>query len=179
MLATRQHFGEENRRGQGFPASLLEFTLSLFFSFADSNAAAFSPLPTLLLNSGAKSMGFLSYHKTHQKGRCSMETNTLNWSKLPDRLRYLAPLAEKYGRLQFDERILDYLNNHMSEEDRQELIDLGKTVVPDLADINSWINQFDMTEHQESALVYFALYLIGLGNAVGVFDTWPWVTSDN
>lgn len=98
----------------------------------------------------------------------------LDWSKLPAHLQYLMAPAKKYGCLQFDNRILHYLEEEMTEEERKELIELGKNMARDWDDINLWLEKFDITRHREAALVYFTGHLIGLGNDIGVFDTWPW-----
>ncbi|HZV07146.1 MAG TPA: hypothetical protein VE999_18840 [Gemmataceae bacterium] len=98
----------------------------------------------------------------------------LDWSKLPEHLRYLAAPAEKYGGLQFDNRILDYLEKRMTEGERGELIELGLNMARDWDDINSWLDKFDFSKHREAELVYFTGHMIGLGNDSGVFDTWPW-----
>lgn len=98
----------------------------------------------------------------------------LDWSKLPDHLRYLAGFAEKYGRFQFDNRILDYLEKEMTKEEQEELIELGKMMARDWDCINSWLDKYEITRHREAALVYFTGHLLGLGNDIGAFDTWPW-----
>lgn len=98
----------------------------------------------------------------------------LDWSKLPISLRYLAAPAEKYGCHQFDNRIFDYLERKMTEQEREELTELGRNMVRDWDMINSWLDKHDITEHREAALIYFTGHLIGLGNDIGLFDTWPW-----
>jgi len=102
----------------------------------------------------------------------------LDWSKLPTSLRYLAAPAEKYGRLQFDNRILDYLEKKMTDQEREELTELGRNMARDWDIINSWLDAHDITEHREAELIYFTGHLIGLGNDIGVFDTWPWRKED-
>lgn len=98
----------------------------------------------------------------------------LDWSKLPVNLRYLAVPAEKYGRYQFDNRILDYLESEMSEEEKVELIAIRKKMAEDFEQISSWLDNYDITIHREASLVYFTGHLLALGNDIGVFDSWPW-----
>ena len=35
----------------------------------------------------------------------------LDWTKLPESLRWIAPYAEKYGQYQYDDRIMDFLDS--------------------------------------------------------------------
>jgi hypothetical protein len=94
----------------------------------------------------------------------------LDWNKLPAKLRYLAEAANKYGHFQFDNRILDYLQNEMTDEECKELIDLGKMMARDSTDITSWLDMYDITKHREAALVYFTGHLLWLGKDLGIFN---------
>ena len=44
-----------------------------------------------------------------------MADGPLDWTKLPPNLRYLAEPAEKYGSLQFESRIMDFLEHEATE----------------------------------------------------------------
>ena len=78
----------------------------------------------------------------------------LDWSKLPISLRYLAAPAEKYGRHQFDNRIFDYLKGKMTEQEREELAELGRNMARDWDMINSWLDKHAITEHREAAVIF-------------------------
>ena len=64
---------------------------------------------------------------------------TLDWSKLPNDLRYLAEPAAKYGALQFDDPIYEFLENQMSDHEREFLHQLQQSYIRDEAAINSWM----------------------------------------
>jgi hypothetical protein len=94
-----------------------------------------------------------------------MADEILDWSKLPPRLRYLAEPAEKYGSLQFEMRILDFLESEASESDLENLRELNRLTLRDEKLIDEWIDELGgLTKHREAALVYFLLHLIALGN---------------
>lgn len=89
----------------------------------------------------------------------------LDWSKLPDDLRYLAEPAEKYGKYQFEEEICAFLER-MTADEEDELRALDRLARRDYDSINAFIRGHRITEHEESCLVYF---LIGLLDGMG-FD---------
>jgi hypothetical protein len=93
----------------------------------------------------------------------SSSENPLDWTKLPEELRYLAITAEKYGHYQFEDRIYDFLMNKMTPEEKQELMELSKRGGRDKRLINQWLDKYNMTVHKEARLVYFTMVLVGTG----------------
>ncbi|MBL8799530.1 MAG: hypothetical protein JNM56_36950 [Planctomycetia bacterium] len=89
------------------------------------------------------------------------EETPLNWDKLPSGLRYLVVPAEKYGSLQFDEKIYEF-GESMSEADRQALRKVAMQMLESEAEIDQFLNEYRMTEHPEAQLVYFLGHLIAL-----------------
>lgn len=87
----------------------------------------------------------------------------LDWSKLPASLAYLQEPAEKYGALEFETRIFDFLDG-ASEEEMNELASLAERIRlgGDIDAINRWIDRFPITEHEEGARVYFLLLVLDL-----------------
>jgi hypothetical protein len=90
----------------------------------------------------------------------------LEWSKLPKEISYLASPAEKYGVYQFEEKIYTFLRG-MSEDDRRELKALLGRIIKDDTPINAWLDEYEITNHREAALVYFMNHLIALANEGG------------
>ncbi len=96
------------------------------------------------------------------------EPETLDWSKLPSSLRYLAGPAERFGRLQFDDPIFEFLQEQMTVDEQAELSALSRRYEQDSQAINHWLDEFSMTEHREAALVYFTGYLLAIGADIGL-----------
>jgi hypothetical protein len=92
-----------------------------------------------------------------------------DWTKLPENLRYLAGPAEKFGRFQFDNRIVHFFDHVMTLADKDELVRLGVKMADDFPRIEAWLDEYNMTKHREAALVYFTMHLLALGNDLGVF----------
>lgn len=88
---------------------------------------------------------------------------TLNWSKLPQSLRYLAGWAEVYGVYQFEGKILDFLQSQMTADERIELQGICDKYQQDEEAINRWLDEYPMTEHPEAGLVYFTGHLLAIG----------------
>lgn len=82
----------------------------------------------------------------------------LNWAKLPPELAYLAEPAEKYGKHQFHEQIVAFLER-MTEEEYEELRLVNSRTINDSDKIDAFLDRYRLSEHKEAALVYF---LIGL-----------------
>lgn len=97
------------------------------------------------------------------------DTELLDWSKLPPSLRYLAEPAERYGRIQFDDRIDEFLQEQMTPDEKVELQALVQRYEQDWKPINQWLNEFRMTEHSEARLVYFTGHLLGTGCDMGLW----------
>lgn len=93
----------------------------------------------------------------------SEEAETFDWSKLPASLRYLAEPAERYGRLQLDERIDEFLQSQMTSDEHVELQALMVRYEQDWKLISKWLNVFRMTEHPEARVVYFTGHLLRTG----------------
>jgi hypothetical protein len=91
----------------------------------------------------------------------------LDWSKLPPELGWLAVSAERYGRLQFDDPIYDFLRGLNSTE-RDQLRELGQRWGEAFPEIDAWLDQYTITVHPEASLVYFTLYLLGTGADAGL-----------
>lgn len=94
--------------------------------------------------------------------------HALDWSKLPEKLRYLAGPAEAYGAHQFDNAIMDFLKNRMTSREKAELQAIGIRYQQDWDEINRWLDEYSMVEHREAALVYFTGHLLGLGTDAGM-----------
>lgn len=87
----------------------------------------------------------------------------LDWNKLPENLRYLASPAERYGHFQFDDPILDFLNYDITESEKAELKRLNDQMHLDSDQIEKWLDDFNMTKHDEARLVYFLIHLMCMG----------------
>jgi hypothetical protein len=87
----------------------------------------------------------------------------LDWSKLPASLRYLQEPAEKYGAIEFDGLILEFLDK-ASQEQLNELRSLANRIRlnGDVDTTNRWIDAYPISEHEESARVYFFMLLLDL-----------------
>jgi len=96
-----------------------------------------------------------------------MRLAVLNWSKLPDSLAYLVGPATKYGKLQFDDPIYNFLQN-ITPDEKVELQELRKRMSEDYDAIERFLNEFPITEHTEAARVYFTGHLIAIGIDIGV-----------
>jgi hypothetical protein len=80
----------------------------------------------------------------------------LDWSKLPQDLAYAREPAEKYGGYQFDAKVQEFFEN-ASDQQLKELREFTAKVrrQNDEPKFKEWIRSFRMTDHPESALVYF------------------------
>jgi hypothetical protein len=91
----------------------------------------------------------------------------LDWQKLPSHLSYLAAAAEKYGVISGDQAIDEFFRM-ASPDELNALSMLSWRVADDFDEIDAWLDRYPMTHHKESALVYFALQLVAIGNDCGV-----------
>ncbi|HEV3435773.1 MAG TPA: hypothetical protein VG122_00340, partial [Gemmata sp.] len=66
---------------------------------------------------------------------------SLDWSKLPTSLSWLAEPAEQYGHLQFDDPIYDYLRR-VGPDERVALRELGERWGKAWEDINRWLDAY-------------------------------------
>jgi hypothetical protein len=101
-------------------------------------------------------------------GPQEVEVETLDWSKLPPSLSYLAGPAERYGRLQFDDPIYKFLQERMTPDEQTELRALNERYRKDWEAIDRWLDEFRMTKHPEARLVYFTGCLLGTGADLGL-----------
>ena len=92
---------------------------------------------------------------------------SLDWSKLPPGLEWLAAPAERYGRLQFDDRIYDFLHAAGPGE-RAELQALGQRWGEAWPTIDAWLDTHQINVHPEARLVYFTGHLLGTGADAGL-----------
>ncbi len=92
---------------------------------------------------------------------------SLDWSKLPPELRWLAAPAERYGHYQFDDPIYDFLRG-LDPAERGELQELSRRWGEAFPAIDAWLSAYRMTAHPEARLVYFTGYLLGTGADAGL-----------
>lgn len=97
-----------------------------------------------------------------------MADGPLDWTKLPPSLSYLAEPAIKYGEIQFENRIMDFLEREATAADLEALRAIKPLVIRDVSAIDAWIDELGITKHREAALVYFLLHLMALGNDAGL-----------
>lgn len=97
----------------------------------------------------------------------------LDWSKLPTHLQYLAGPAEKYGRYQFDDAIIDFFQNEATDAEKKELKMIDDRFVKDEVEIKAWYRKLDITKHAEARLVYFLGHLLAIGNDDGYLQPKP------
>lgn len=97
----------------------------------------------------------------------------LDWTKLPPHLEYLAAPAEKYGSIQFEDKIMDFWKG-ATQAEKIELSRLCRQTLKHEKEIDAWIDKLGgLTEHREAALVYFLEHLIALGNDNGYLNCKP------
>jgi hypothetical protein len=96
------------------------------------------------------------------------KAETLDWSKLPSSLHYLTGPAERYGRLQFDDPIYEFLQERMTSDEQAELQALNQRYRQDRETIDHWLDEFSMTAHPEAGLVYFTGYMLAIGADLGL-----------
>lgn len=100
-----------------------------------------------------------------QTAKKLLEAPAANWSKLPDKLRYLVPVAEKYGR-EYSALCIRLLSGYpLLGEVEDELRKTGNQIL--LSSHAPEINKY-LSLKGESCEEYEALYL--LGNLMGLFD---------
>jgi hypothetical protein len=81
-----------------------------------------------------------------------------DWSHVPERLQYLVPLAQKYGRFVSEASMLDFLQRAEPEE-MEELARAAEQIrlAADYPIINRWLDQYPMYKHDEAHMVYCLL----------------------
>jgi hypothetical protein len=89
-------------------------------------------------------------------------SESLDWSKLPAGLEWLAELAERYGHLQFDDPIYAFLRGATPKE-REELRKLIERWNAFHPQIEAWLDEYNITKHTEARLVYFTGHMLGTG----------------
>lgn len=83
----------------------------------------------------------------------------LDWTKLPRELRYLAAPAEKYGKIQFDNQVEEFLRT-VTPEQIAELRPVAERANGDVMALHKWMDAYNMCVHQEAARVHFFLTLM-------------------
>jgi hypothetical protein len=78
----------------------------------------------------------------------------LDWSKLPQELRYLAEPARKFGVYQFHDDIVEFLEG-ITETELTELRKVNNRIKQDHQKIKDWLDCHRITEHREAQLIYF------------------------
>jgi len=87
-----------------------------------------------------------------------------NWDLLPKHLHFLCAPAEKYGKLQFDDRIHAFFDRIKNSE-INALQDVSNKYLVHSKEIEKWLDSFSMEEYIESRRIYFLFYLISIGNS--------------
>ena len=88
-----------------------------------------------------------------------------DWGKLPAHLHFLCAPAEKYGDIQFDEKILHFFKK-AKPSDLKALHEVADKAQQHSDEIETWIDKTPMTENIESRVVYFLFHLIITGYAI-------------
>ncbi|VTR96330.1 unnamed protein product [Gemmata massiliana] len=91
----------------------------------------------------------------------------LDWSKLPSELSWLAGPAERFGLLQVDDPIHDFLRG-LDPVGRDELRTLSEQWGGAWPAVNSWLGEYPTTAHPEARLVYSTGHLLGTGADAGL-----------
>jgi hypothetical protein len=97
---------------------------------------------------------------------CDMSTLNIGiLSELPAELAYLAEPAMRYGVHHFDAQMDKFLRS-ASKAEMDELSRLAKTVLSNnhYPRVNAWLDEHDMTEHEEAANLYFLFGLMDAAN---------------
>ena len=92
---------------------------------------------------------------------------SLDWSKLPPNLAWVAAPAEQYGHYQFDEPIREFLLQATPDEMAQ-LRSFQKRWIDASPAIEAWLDTYNMTKHAEARLVYFTQVLLGTADDCGL-----------
>jgi hypothetical protein len=93
----------------------------------------------------------------------------VDWSLLPDHLRAMIPWAEKYGSLQFDDPINEYLASIPIEE-IPDLKEAGRFISENWDAIRKLLDDNPMTDSVSSRRIYFLMHFLGLANDRGLLD---------
>jgi hypothetical protein len=96
----------------------------------------------------------------------SLMNESYDWSKLPKHLHFLCKPAEKYGTIQFDDKILEFFKT-ASQAEFDEINAVADQSQSFSDEIERWLNDYPMTVHPESRVVYFLAHLTMTGYAIG------------
>jgi hypothetical protein len=92
----------------------------------------------------------------------------LDWSELPEPIRYLIPYAEEYGIYEQDSDALEAIDR-LTREERTRLAALGEKILRDnhyLSQVSPWLRKHPITEHEAACRLYFLfLFLDYIGIA--------------
>ena len=100
------------------------------------------------------------------------------FEKLPPDLQYLIGPAEKFGGYQFDDQIAEFLDR-ATETEMEELAAIAERfrLNGHSQEFDAFLDQFPITDHEESARLYF---LFGLIDAAGIdFSDPNWNTVES
>jgi len=100
------------------------------------------------------------------------------FSKLPAELQYLIAPAEKYGRHQFDHQVGEFLAR-VTDAEMDELASVAERFRLNGHSVafNELLDRYPITEHEQSALLYF---LFGVIDAAGIeFSDSDWNTVES
>jgi hypothetical protein len=77
-------------------------------------------------------------------------------AQLPDALSYLIGPAMKYGRYHFEEQMSQFLE-HATPDEMEELAIIAERVLVNdhYQEVNCFLDQYSITDHEESANLYF------------------------
>lgn len=83
-----------------------------------------------------------------------------NWKKLPRPLRFIGPMAERYGQIQSEEAQEEFAAS-ATDAQRAELGAIAECVQEYQADFMLWGMDHGFEEHPESKRIYFLMRLLG------------------
>lgn len=88
-----------------------------------------------------------------------------DWSRIPERLKYLAPFAEEYGAIRTDEELLE-LQDTIDAKHFRQLTKLGEKILSrgDSAIIDKWLDEDEATSSPESEWVYALMQVLNVLN---------------
>ncbi|HRK31879.1 MAG TPA: hypothetical protein PLD59_12440 [Tepidisphaeraceae bacterium] len=100
-------------------------------------------------------MGRAPFYRRHLDFSFQRPPKPLDWSSLPDRFEPFVKLFEKYGTVQTDDQIDEFISN-MTVEQETELLELFEGYYPYEEELRAWRQSFDWMKRDEPSLAYFA-----------------------
>ena len=83
----------------------------------------------------------------------------LDWNKLPKQIAFLAQPAQKYGAIQFDDEVYQFLTA-LDADTYRELRHVSDLAKDCQTEIDGFLDKYSMAEHPEAARVYFLMLLL-------------------